>query len=259
MTMRRKEPRHHAAIAPANTARRLAAAAVLVLILVGSFGCSPHRAAGLFPATDPAKTGSADAAGSAASATPRRVAGPAASAAAAPAPADAATSGSAPADSTIAAAKARPLFDPLPDPLIRSRIGGDPALAARARPSRGAPSGDAAAMAEGFLGTPYVFGGSTPRGFDCSGLVQYVYKRCGVELPRRAIDQSRVGRRVGVRELRRNDLIFFRTRGQSVSHVGIYAGGGRFIHAPGTGKHVRSDSLENPWWRKRVMVARRLL
>lgn len=117
---------------------------------------------------------------------------------------------------------------------------------------------DAADLAERFVGTPYRFGGASPRGFDCSGLVQYVYREFGVDLPRRAVDQSRSGRRVEVQSLRRSDLVFFRIDRRTISHVGIYLGDGEFLHAPGTGKYVRVDSLENPWWRQRLAGARRI-
>ena len=90
---------------------------------------------------------------------------------------------------------------------------------------------------------PYRWGGSSPSGFDCSGLVYFVYGRLGVSLPRVTYSQWNAGRHVLRSELAPGDLVFF--YGQS--HVGIYIGGGRFIHAPHTGTSVRIDSLSG-WY-----------
>jgi len=124
-------------------------------------------------------------------------------------------------------------------------------------PAADTPAAQVCALAESCLGAPYRWGGSTPRGFDCSGLVQYVYGEVGVDLPRKSSDQARTGRHAEVKDLRPGDLIFFRIDRNTVSHVGIHVGGGEFIHAPGTGKTVRRDSLEQDWWRSRVMGVRR--
>ncbi|HET7428051.1 MAG TPA: NlpC/P60 family protein [Gaiellales bacterium] len=97
----------------------------------------------------------------------------------------------------------------------------------------------AVALARAELGVPYVWGGESPSGFDCSGLVQYVYARLGVALPRVAADQYRAGRHVSRSDLRAGDLVFF----DHLGHVGIYMGGGRFIHAPHTGTVVQISSL----------------
>lgn len=113
-------------------------------------------------------------------------------------------------------------------------------------------------MAMSFLGTPYRFGGASPSGFDCSGLVHYVYREVGVDLPRNSRDQSRAGSAATLRTMLRGDLIFFKIDRDIVSHVGIYVGRGEFVHAPGTGKYIRVDSIDNPWWRKRVKAVRRV-
>ncbi len=102
----------------------------------------------------------------------------------------------------------------------------------------------AAAIAERYLGVPYVWGGASPSGFDCSGLVMYVYAQLGVHLPHFAAAQYRDGRHVRVDGLRPGDLVFF----DDLNHVGIYVGGGRFIHAPHTGDHVRISSLAGGWY-----------
>jgi peptidoglycan DL-endopeptidase CwlO len=110
---------------------------------------------------------------------------------------------------------------------------------------RRAPIGvRAVAIAERYLGVPYLWGGAGPSGFDCSGLVMYVYAQLGVHLPHFAAAQYADGRHVGLDQLRRGDLVFF----DGLDHVGIYVGGGRFIHAPHTGDHVRISSLANGWY-----------
>ena len=110
---------------------------------------------------------------------------------------------------------------------------------------RRAPIGArAVAIAERYLGVPYVWGGASPSGFDCSGLVMYVYAQLGIELPHFAAAQYRDGRHVRLHDLRRGDLVFF----DGLDHVGIYIGGGRFIHAPHTGDHVRISSLASGWY-----------
>lgn len=89
-------------------------------------------------------------------------------------------------------------------------------------------------LAERFIGTPYVWGGASPGGFDCSGLVQYVYSRVGIHLPRVTWDQARVGFRVALDKLRPGDLIF----AYGYDHVVLYVGGGMVVHAPFTGTVV---------------------
>jgi len=102
----------------------------------------------------------------------------------------------------------------------------------------------AVGLAERYLGVPYVWGGASPSGFDCSGLVMYVYAQLGIDLPHFAAAQFREGRHVRMDQLRRGDLVFF----DDLNHVGIYIGGGRFIHAPHTGDHVRISSLSSGWY-----------
>ncbi|MCK5233162.1 MAG: C40 family peptidase [Desulfobulbaceae bacterium] len=99
--------------------------------------------------------------------------------------------------------------------------------------------------AENFIGIPYRWGGSSPEeGFDCSGLAMAVYHLNGLSLPRVSRDQYRTGKNVGKKNLKRGDLVFFATKGgKKVSHVGIYCGNNRFIHAPKTNSRIRIDSL----------------
>jgi hypothetical protein len=112
------------------------------------------------------------------------------------------------------------------------------------------------------IGTRYRWGGDDPdEGFDCSGLVSFIYKEVvGVDLPRRARDQRGEGRAVRVTELQPGDLVFFgiRRRNQT-SHVGIYIGNNEFVHAPTRGERVRVDTLDNAYWSKRFNGARRYL
>lgn len=113
--------------------------------------------------------------------------------------------------------------------------------------------GRAVAFARRELGVKYVWGGESPSGFDCSGLVQYVYARLGVELPRVAADQYRAGRHVPRSALRPGDLVFF----DNLGHVGIYIGGGRFIHAPHSGTVVQIGTLAG-WYSQTYVGATRV-
>jgi cell wall-associated NlpC family hydrolase len=115
--------------------------------------------------------------------------------------------------------------------------------------------------AESFIGVPYHFGGDSPdEGFDCSGLTMAVYQLNGLDLPRSSKEQYRLGEPVGQNDLARGDLVFFSTnRDGKVSHVGIYVGNGRFIHAPGRGKKVSVDSVSGSYYVKRYAGARTYL
>ncbi|TAL31334.1 MAG: NlpC/P60 family protein [Spirochaetes bacterium] len=107
------------------------------------------------------------------------------------------------------------------------------------------------ATAERCLGTPYRYGGESPGGFDCSGLVMYVFGKHGIALPRTAGDQFEDGARVPLAALQPGDLVFFRTAGgRGISHVGIYTGKGEFIHAPRTGTTVSYARLDNKYWKR---------
>ena len=111
------------------------------------------------------------------------------------------------------------------------------------------------------LGVDYRYGGRNPAtGFDCSGLVAHVYQEAwGVRLPRDTRGQSEAGVPVGVSDLEPGDLLFYNTQNRPYSHVGIYLGDGRFIHAPKTGARVRVESLDGSYWRPRFDGARRIV
>jgi hypothetical protein len=115
--------------------------------------------------------------------------------------------------------------------------------------------------AKKFIGVPYRWGGSSRReGFDCSGLTMVVYQLNGLNLPRSSKQQYRVGRPIRRSQLSQGDLVFFATSGGSrVSHVGIYVGNGRFIHAPGRGKRIRTELLTKKYFKTRYVGARTYL
>jgi cell wall-associated NlpC family hydrolase len=110
------------------------------------------------------------------------------------------------------------------------------------------------------LGLDYRYGGGSPEsGFDCSGLVAHVFREAyGIELPHNARAQSRFGVRVSLSELRAGDLVFYNTLNRPFSHVGIYLGDGRFVHAPKTGAQVRVEAINGSYWTRRFDGARRI-
>lgn len=108
-------------------------------------------------------------------------------------------------------------------------------------------------------GRPYRYGGNTPTGFDCSGLIHYSFRQAGVVVPRTSYDQYKASSPVYIGRIQPGDLLFFRINGTFVSHVGLYIGDNRFVHAAGKSKHVRIDTLDSNYWQKRLVGAGTLL
>jgi len=115
-----------------------------------------------------------------------------------------------------------------------------------------------AGLAAAMIGIPYVYGGQTPEGFDCSGLVFYAYRETGIDVPRTSLAQYRAAKRIPVSAAQPGDLVFFRI-GRQISHVGIYVGNNRFIHSPETGQTVKINDLDDEYYKKRFAGAGRIL
>jgi cell wall-associated NlpC family hydrolase len=106
-------------------------------------------------------------------------------------------------------------------------------------------------------GTPYVYGGASLEGFDCSGLVFYAHRQLGLAVPRTSREQEEEAETVKPRKLRRGDLVFFKIESRKVNHVGIYIGKRRFVHAPGAGKPVTINSLDDEFYAETFFSAGR--
>lgn len=111
----------------------------------------------------------------------------------------------------------------------------------------------------GQVGRPYHYGGSTPDGFDCSGLVQYVFAQSGITLPRTTREQHSAGDEIDVDDIEPGDLLFYRFESGKVDHVAIYLGDGEAIHAPARGRAVIVASVDLPYWKKHFVDAVRVL
>lgn len=126
------------------------------------------------------------------------------------------------------------------------------------QPAHHAPSHPAVTVATRMLGIPYRYGGDSPqRGFDCSGLIHYSFSQAGIHVSRTTDTLYADTFTVEPTGLQEGDLLFFRIEGK-VSHVGLYVGGKRFVHAPSSGKRVSYATLDNPYWRDRLVKAGRL-
>ena len=116
----------------------------------------------------------------------------------------------------------------------------------------------AAFTAVSMIGRPYAFKGNSPAGFDCSGLVQYSYLAAGLDVPHGTKALRDITLPID-ENMQIGDLLFFNERGKTYSHVGIYLGGDTFVHAPSTGGQVRTESLEDPYWKSSFIEARRFI
>jgi murein DD-endopeptidase len=143
-------------------------------------------------------------------------------------PDQAASSGSSVNNSTAASSRSKAVTGPIPDKVV--------------------------AVATDQLGTPYRYGGSKPGGFDCSGLVEYSYAKAGLIVPRTSFEQYRAAQPIDISDAKPGDLLFFRYD-RKISHVGIYLGEDRFIHAPSTGKLVSVASLRDPHYQAHFVRA----
>ena len=151
------------------------------------------------------------------------------------------------------APKVRPIFGDL------AELDPNAALDQQAKPKLTERISNVMGKALTLLGTPYRWGGESPDGgFDCSGLVGYVYRSVlGMDLPRVSRQMATTGEAIERSKLVPGDLVFFGLRGR-VTHVGIYMGEGRFLHAPSRGKNVRVDTLATGYWSNRYMQGRRV-
>lgn len=132
---------------------------------------------------------------------------------------------------------------------------GRPPLKPKDGPDMGAI---AARTAERFVGIPYQWGGNNVvEGMDCSGFVRAVYNLCGVNIPRTSREQFRVGDDIGRDELLAGDLVFFGGSAEQINHVGIYIGNGRFVHAPRRGDDIKISALDEPYFSKKFIGAKR--
>ncbi|WP_305041370.1 C40 family peptidase [Geoalkalibacter sp.] len=153
--------------------------------------------------------------------------------------------------------KSRPRLTDLPSPPALCEV--HPLKEAEPEPPRfNLLSAGALEAALEQIGVPYRRGGTGPGGFDCSGLVRFAFAQVGVELPHGAASQMKVVDPVDLKELKPGDLLFFRTRGQRIDHVGIYLEGREFVHSPSPGKRVSIADLDSAYWKKRLVGAGRV-
>lgn len=109
------------------------------------------------------------------------------------------------------------------------------------------------AIAESLIGSPYRYGGASPKGFDCSGLVYYTHQQLDITVPRTSKQQAQFKPAKQINSAEPGDILFFKLYGSNVSHVGIYTGNNQFIHAPKSGKYVSYANINEPFWRERLV------
>lgn len=115
---------------------------------------------------------------------------------------------------------------------------------------------NAAIIGQKYIGIPYKWGGTTTNGFDCSGFVSFTYKKTGKVLPRTSYEMYKRGKPVAKKNLQKGDLVFYSTYKKGASHVGIYLGNNKFVHAASKG--VKVDSLNNSYWKSKYIGAKRV-
>ena len=147
--------------------------------------------------------------------------------------------------------------------LLAAGCAGTPAriepATAETRPAEGTPRGPIVELALSMVGVKYRYGGAHPsEGFDCSGLVYFTYTSNGHDVPRTSRDQLSAARRIPLEEAAEGDLVFFSDQ-EKLSHVGIYLGEGRFVHAPSSGGFVRVAKLYSPYYQRHLVAVGRLL
>ena len=126
-------------------------------------------------------------------------------------------------------------------------------------PEPGAEGRELASVARSLIGAPYLNGGTTPEGFDCSGFVRYVFGEVGITVPRSVRDLATTGERVDRDRIRAGDVILFAIDGRTISHVAIAVTSDSFVHAPSSRGRVREESLTVDYWRTRFAEARRII
>ncbi len=161
---------------------------------------------------------------------------------------------------TPAHAQESPVSVAAPASLRKDLIGQWSQQVSQAKDSVGQGAEELVTRAMGLLGVPYKWGGTSEvKGLDCSGLVRNVYEKTfGMVLPRRAEEQAAATETIERTELQPGDLVFFNTMRRAFSHVGIYIGDGKFIHAPRKGKRVKIDDMRSAYWQTRFNGARRV-
>jgi cell wall-associated NlpC family hydrolase len=160
-----------------------------------------------------------------------------------------------------ASAGAGPVPEPFPTPASGGRRRPPPAPAAVATTEHPLPADGYAIVGTALelRGSPYRDGGADPKGFDCSGFVEYVFGQHGIPVPRTVTELYRSGREVPGNDLQPGDLVFFSTTAPGPTHVGMVVGGGQFVHAPSSAGVVRVERLSAGYWAARLIGARRIL
>ncbi len=142
---------------------------------------------------------------------------------------------------------------PAPKPEVhtpQAKAKTEPKTFERSTPLKYSKGHQIVSIAESMLGSPYKYGGASPKGFDCSGLVYYTHQQLNITVPRTTRQQSTHRQGKLLSSAKPGDILFFRIYGDNISHAGIYAGNNQFIHAPKSGKYVSYANLNEPYWKK---------